>query len=221
MVDGGRAGVAGAGGGGRHKVRLEWVCARGVDRGGAAVGYFRRRSGAAVALRYGCCAAVRLDGGHLLYAGVVVALWVGRPAVWASWRGPVFGLLGIEAVRIGFDLVKFGKPASYHSYLAKVWGLVLAVAVVTVFAAGHATVLLTAAIGLGVACNLEGIAMSLMLPVWRNDVKTLGAAWRLRRVLYSASSAQSREVVSLKPATGASASMESGLCKTSGAVLGR
>jgi phosphatidylglycerophosphate synthase len=178
-----------------------------------------------LARRWHCdTAAVRLFDSMadtFFYAGVVVALWVGKPAVWASWRGPVLGLLGIEAVRIAFDLAKFGKPASYHSYLAKTWGLVLAAAIVTVFAAGHATVLLTAAIALGVACNVEGIAMSLMLPVWQNDVKTLAVAWRLRRKLYSASSAQSRDVVSLKPATGASASMESGLCRTSGAALGR
>jgi len=155
------------------------------------------------------------------YVCVVAALWVGKPALWASWRGPVLELLGIEAVRIAFDFAKFGKPASYHSYLAKTWGLVLAAAIITVFAAGHATVLLTAAIALGVACNVEGIALSLMLPVWRNDVKTLAAAWSLRRKLYSVSSAQSREVVSLKPATGASASIESGLCRSSGAMSGR
>jgi len=155
------------------------------------------------------------------YACVVAALWIGKPAVWASYRAPVLMLLALEAGRIGFDLIKFGKPASYHSYLAKTWGLVLASAIVTVFAAGHAVALLTATIVLGVACNVEGIAMSLMLPVWQNDVKTLAAAWRLRRKLYSVSSAQSREVVSLKPATGASASMEPGLCSTSGAVLGR
>jgi hypothetical protein len=29
--------------------------------------------------------------------------------------------------------------------------------------------------------NLEGLAMSLMLPRWKNDVKTLGRAWELRK----------------------------------------
>jgi len=115
------------------------------------------------------------------YAGVVAALWVGQPALWASWRGPVLMLLACEAGRIGFDLVKFGKPASYHSYLAKTWGLVLAVAVVTAVAIGHADALMTAAVVLGVACNVEGVAMSVMLPVWRRDVKTVAVAWRLRQ----------------------------------------
>src|SRR5665213_1120368 len=162
------------------------------------------------------------------YACVVAALWVGRPEVWASYGTPVLMLLALEAGRIGFDFIKFGKPASYHSYLAKTWGLVLARASETVFAAGHAAVLMTAAIVLGMACNLEGIAMSVMLPVWRRDVKTLAAAWRIRSEIgrasqngYAVSSAQSRDVVNRKPATGASASMESGLCSVSGSALGR
>jgi phosphatidylglycerophosphate synthase len=184
-----------------------------------------------LARRWGCdTAGVRLFDSMadtFFYAFVVVALWIGRPAVWASYRAPVLMLLALEAGRIGFDLIKFGKPASYHSYLAKTWGLVLAAAIVTVFAAGHAVVLLAAAIALGVACNVEGIAMSVMLPVWRRDVKTLGSAWQLRREImsaaknYAVSSAQRRDVVKRKPATGASASIESGLCSVSGSALGR
>jgi phosphatidylglycerophosphate synthase len=119
----------------------------------------------------------------IFYVCVVAALWVGQPALWASWRAPVLMLLACEAGRIGFDLVKFGKPASYHSYLAKTWGLVLAVAVVTAVAVGHADVFMTAAIALGVACNVEGVAMSLILPEWRRDVKTLAVAWKMRREL--------------------------------------
>jgi len=185
-----------------------------------------------LARRWGCdTAGVRLFDSMadtFFYAFVVAALWIGRPTVWASYRAPVLMLLAIEAGRIGFDLVKFGKPASYHSYLAKTWGLVLAAAIVTVFAAGHAVVLLAAAIALGVVCNIEGIAMSVILPVWRRDVKTLAVAWSLRREIraasqnsYAVSSAQRRDVVSRKPATGASASIESGLCSVSGSALGR
>jgi CDP-diacylglycerol--glycerol-3-phosphate 3-phosphatidyltransferase len=121
------------------------------------------------------------------YACVVAALWVGQPVLWATWRGPIGMLLGLEVARIAFDLAKFGKPASYHSYLAKVWGLVLAAAIITVFATGHATALLTVAVALGVACNVESFAMSLLLPVWRRDMKTLVVAWQLRQKPVTAS----------------------------------
>jgi CDP-diacylglycerol--glycerol-3-phosphate 3-phosphatidyltransferase len=79
------------------------------------------------------------------------------------------------------DFVKFGKPASYHSYLAKAWGLVLAAAVVTTLATGYAGLLMRAALTLGVVCLTEGIVMSLILPAWSRDVKTLGSAWQIRR----------------------------------------
>jgi hypothetical protein len=37
----------------------------------------------------------------------------------------------------------------------------------------------------GIFVNLEGLTMSLMLPRWKNDVKTLPAAWRLRKQMLS------------------------------------
>ena len=94
-------------------------------------------------------------------------------------------LFGLEALRYGFDLRKFGRAASYHSYLAKLWGLVLAVAVMGVLGGGGLGWLIRLAIWLGVVVNLEGLGMSLVLPQWQTDVKTLTAAGRLRKELRS------------------------------------
>jgi phosphatidylglycerophosphate synthase len=116
----------------------------------------------------------------VFYLCAAAALWLVRPEVLRR-NGPLLALLLVlEAARFAFDLTKFGKPASYHSYLAKTWGLLMAVAVTAVFATGRANVLLPAALVLGIACNLEGLAMSVVLPVWRKDVKWLGTAWRIR-----------------------------------------
>ena len=115
------------------------------------------------------------------YVCVAIALWIGQPQIWREYGILLGGVLALEAVRFGLDFTKFGKPASYHSYLAKAWGLVMAGAVVGVFAWPGAVALVPLALGLGIASNFEGLAMSLMLPVWRKDVKTLGAAWVLRR----------------------------------------
>jgi hypothetical protein len=35
-------------------------------------------------------------------------------------------------------------------------------------------------LGMGILCDLEGLAMSVVMPVWRKDVKTLAEAWRIR-----------------------------------------
>lgn len=119
----------------------------------------------------------------VFYVCVAIALWIGQPLVWRVNAPLLIVLLALEAVSFGVALAKFGKPASYHSYLAKAWGLVMATAVVTVVASKHTTPFMPVALVLGVVCNLEGLAMSWLLPVWHKDVKTLRAAWRLRQEL--------------------------------------
>jgi phosphatidylglycerophosphate synthase len=114
------------------------------------------------------------------YLCVAIALWIGQPQLCRADAGLKGALLSLEAMRFTLDFAKFGKPASYHSYLAKAWGLVMAIAVVAIFAPPHSGLLIPVALLLGIACNLEGLAMSLLLPAWRNDVKSLRAALRLR-----------------------------------------
>ena len=137
-----------------------------------------------LARRWGCdTAAVRLFDSMadtFFYLFVGWALWIVRPEVWRANAGLLAAVVGLEAFRFGLDFVKFGKPASYHSYLAKTWGLTLAVAVVASFIAGNADMLMKVALGVGVANLCEGIVMSVMLPVWCRDVKTLRVAWGLR-----------------------------------------
>jgi phosphatidylglycerophosphate synthase len=116
----------------------------------------------------------------VFYLCTAVALWVSQPQLWRSYGWLLAGLLGMEALRFRFDFVKFGKPASYHTYLAKMWGLVMAIAVVRAFATHRGSWLVPAALVIGILCDLEGLAMSWVMPVWRKDVKTLAAAWRIR-----------------------------------------
>ena|ERR1700722_523006 len=117
----------------------------------------------------------------VFYLFTAVALWVNQPRLCRSYWELLVALLGLEGARFAFDFVKFGKPASYHSYLAKTWGLMMAVAVVAAFAMHRGSVLVPAALGMGILCDLEGLAMSVVMPVWRKDMKTLAEAWRIRR----------------------------------------
>ncbi len=122
----------------------------------------------------------------VFYLCVAIALWIGQPQLVRANAGLLGTLLALEAVRFGVDFAKFGKPASYHTYLAKAWGLVMATAVVAAFAApasAHAGARVAMALVLGIACDLEGLAMSLVLPVWRKDVKGLRAAWQAREAM--------------------------------------
>ena len=132
----------------------------------------------------------KLDGANLrladscadtvFYLGTVAAIWLRAPLSLRSNWLVIAIVLGLEAARYIFDLAKFRKAASYHSYLAKFWGLVLASAIVCVLVKGGPNWPITVAAIFGIAVNLEGLMMSLLLPHWQNDVKTLVAAMKIR-----------------------------------------
>lgn len=131
----------------------------------------------------------------VFYVCVGVALWLYQPHLLFGNLGILCALLAVEAANFAANFAKYGRPASYHSYLAKAWGLVLAAAIAAAFVSGHAGLLMRIALMLGIASNLETIAMSLMLPVWRRDVRTLAEAWRIRKQLCeSRSSAEGHTV---------------------------
>ena len=115
------------------------------------------------------------------YACVGMALWFGRSAALRQNAGLLMVLVGMELAHYALDFAKFGKPASYHSYLAKAWGLVMAIAVVIAFATGGGGLLLRISLVLGLLCKAEGMAMSVILPEWVRDVKGIGAAVKLKR----------------------------------------
>lgn len=110
-----------------------------------------------------------------------VALWIARPDVFRSNAKLVAALLAAELLRFAFDFVKFGKPGSYHSWMAKSWGLVLATVVMLTFATRFGHSFLAVALLMGIACNLENLAMSLILREWTRDVLTLRMAWKLQQ----------------------------------------
>lgn len=139
-----------------------------------------------LARRWRCdTAAVRLFDSMadiVFYVGCAIALWMRHPAVVHNFAVPIGAVAGLEALCLAVALVKFGKLPSYHSYLAKSWGLALASALVAAFATQHPDGWIATACAFGALSTLEGVAMSLIMPVWRQDVKTLPIAWRLRRI---------------------------------------
>jgi phosphatidylglycerophosphate synthase len=120
----------------------------------------------------------------VFYLSTAIALFIGEPAIWRHHATLILTLVAVEGARILVDLAKFAKPASYHSYLAKTWGLTLASGILAAFALHRDNPLILAALVLGLASNLESFVITLILPTWRNDVKTIPAALRLRRVYF-------------------------------------
>ena len=87
----------------------------------------------------------------------------------------------MELARHLFDWVKFRRAASYHSYLAKAWGLVMGASVICALSFGGPRWLVWVSMMVGIAADAEGLAMSVILPRWQNDVKWIRATLKLRR----------------------------------------
>jgi phosphatidylglycerophosphate synthase len=128
----------------------------------------------------------------VFYLGVLTAIVERHWPVLRANLGLLAVLLALEVIRWIFDWIKFRRMASYHSYAAKIWGVLLAAATIALLCFDRAFWLVTVALIWGILCDLEGLTMSLLLPEWAHDVKTLPRALVLRREMRAGNRAQIR-----------------------------
>jgi CDP-diacylglycerol--glycerol-3-phosphate 3-phosphatidyltransferase len=115
-----------------------------------------------------------------LYAFVAISAWfVHREAV-ISCRLPLLALAIAQILWWIVNLAKYGKPASYHTYSAKFWGLTLFVAVVSLFSFNYAGIPLWISCIAGIIHSFEEIAMTFILPIWTHDVLSIFHAIKVR-----------------------------------------
>jgi CDP-diacylglycerol--glycerol-3-phosphate 3-phosphatidyltransferase len=117
----------------------------------------------------------------VFYVAAAACAWLLHPQAIVSHRGALIALLLLELGRYAFDLHKFGKEASYHMWSSKLWGIFLFLGFFSLLVAGRDGILVSLAIYLGLLADIEGLAISLVLPYWINDVPTLFHALAIRR----------------------------------------
>jgi phosphatidylglycerophosphate synthase len=125
----------------------------------------------------------RLDSAadSVFYVGATFAVWHLQPsAITERWM-PLLALATLEIGRYALDYAKFRREASYHMWSSKLWGIALFAGFMSLLAFGSDGVLVDLMVYLGIAVDLEGLAISLILTAWRSDVPTLYHAFRLRR----------------------------------------
>jgi CDP-diacylglycerol--glycerol-3-phosphate 3-phosphatidyltransferase len=116
----------------------------------------------------------------MFYAAAGLAVGVAVPGAYDEAWLPLSLLIAVHVSRTTFELIKFGRVASYHMWSSKVLGLLLAFALGIAFVTGRPTTLLVMGLWLGVANELEGFTASAVLPAWRCDVPSLLHALRGR-----------------------------------------
>ena len=117
------------------------------------------------------------------YACVLLTAVLRYPMAFERRWVLLMSLVAVEIFQHAFAAIKFGRHASYHSVLSKIWGLMMASAMCALLGAGLNNWFLDLTLIWGILCNLQGLIMSLILPCWQRDVPTLFHAVRLRREL--------------------------------------
>lgn len=94
-----------------------------------------------------------------------------EPVMAHAW---VFALvLGLWALENVLALARYHRLSSFHTYLSKVAGYALGIFVGSVFMFGFSVSLMTVAVGCTVAASLEELALLVLMPEWKSDVKGL------------------------------------------------
>ena len=114
----------------------------------------------------------------VFYLAAAGALAVAVPGAFEGTGMLLVAFITVHVSRATFEVTKYGRIASYHMWSAKALGVVLAAAIGYGFATGRPNLILTAAMWLAMANELEGFAASAVLPGWRADVPSIVHAVR-------------------------------------------
>lgn len=118
-----------------------------------------------------------------LFSCIFVSAWLVHRDIVIAFRTPLLTVVFAQVVWWIVNLVKYGKPASYHTYSAKFWGITLCIAIISLFGFNYGGIYLWLTCIAGFIYSVEEIAMTLILPVWQHDVLSIFHALNLRREL--------------------------------------
>ena len=116
----------------------------------------------------------------VFYSTAAWVVWRLHPDVVKSIALPALVVVALDIARYAFDFLKFGRDAAYHAWSAKVWGLCLAAALVLLLGFGIVWPFVPLAVVFGLVAQVEGLLISMVLPVWTHDVPTLFTALKIR-----------------------------------------
>ena len=117
-----------------------------------------------------------------LYASVAISAYWSFPEIVLQYRTPLLALAGLQAIWLIAGLLKYRRPACYHSYSAKAWGASIYLASMTLFLTHEGGWAIWLMIGIGICHTLEEIAMTAVLPTWTHDVLSFRQALKLSQL---------------------------------------
>ncbi|MEO8779007.1 MAG: CDP-alcohol phosphatidyltransferase family protein [Rhodanobacter sp.] len=125
----------------------------------------------------------RLDSAAdtVFYAACVFAAWHLYPDAIMQRLGPLGVLALLEVTRYAVDFAKFRREASYHMWSSKLWGIALFAGFFGLLVLGSSGTAVSLAVYVGIIADIEGLAITFVLPQWQSDVPSFVHALRARR----------------------------------------
>ena len=117
-----------------------------------------------------------------LYLCIAISACLVFPQSILTFRVPLLLAIIAQLTLFAINLVKFQKFPSLHTYTAKLWGLTLLLATVSLFGFGYDKTLRFAILFCWIN-SAEEILMTIILPEWQCDVLSLYHAINLRQRL--------------------------------------
>lgn len=115
-----------------------------------------------------------------LYVAISTGAWLVYPQVIISLQVPLLLALAAQISLFTISLIKFKKFPSFHTYTAKIWGVTLLIATVSLFQFSYINTIWLA-IALCWINSLEEIVMTLILTEWHCDVLSIFHAIKLQQ----------------------------------------
>jgi phosphatidylglycerophosphate synthase len=117
----------------------------------------------------------------VFFLGVLAGMWFAYPGIYNTYKWGIAAIIGLEGIRYIVDYIKFRRGASYHAYSAKIFGVTLLAATIAIMGFGYADIFFPIAIIFGIASEIEGLLMSVILKQWTYNVKHIGIAWQMSK----------------------------------------
>lgn len=119
----------------------------------------------------------------VFYLGVGGALWRLRPEAVRPHFALLAVLVGLELLHLAAARLKYGRKASYHLWSAKAWGIALFGGALALLSFHGGSAWFALMLWPGLFENLEGLAVTAILPAWTHDVPTFAHALRLKAAM--------------------------------------
>lgn len=115
----------------------------------------------------------------VLYSGTFLSLWLAYPKIIGRFSYALLLLLLFQITSWIFCYIKFGTTTSWHTYIAKAFGISLFLSIAEIIIFKHKK-FLPIMICLGVVYLAEDIAITGIMPYWRPSVVSIKRAMDLR-----------------------------------------